>query len=104
MLSAPAALSHALAAMGRYGTLGFAVSIFVGLALPALASTMRPVLPVSIFCFVALSFARADFGGLRRVVSRPGALALAFLWITLGMPVLIEAGLLGVGREAVSPG
>lgn len=97
-------LTRALGFIGRHGPAGFALSIFLGLALPGLAATMRPVLPVSIFCFVALSFARADFGGVARVVRRPAALAAAFLWITLGMPLLIEAGLLVVGREALNPG
>jgi bile acid:Na+ symporter, BASS family len=97
-------LGTALAFIGRHGAAGFALSIFVGLALPGLAATMRPVLPVSIFCFVALSFARADFGGVARVARRPAILAVAFLWITLGMPAMLEAGLLVVGRDAVSPG
>lgn len=104
-LAAPfRALGAALGFIGRHGPAGFALSIFLGLALPGLAATMRPVLPACIFCFVALSFARADFGGVARVVRRPAALAVAFLWITFGMPALIEAGLLAIGREAVSPG
>ena len=65
---------------------------------------MRPVLPVCIFFFVTLAFARADFGGVRRVLYRPGALAFAFAWITFALPLLIALGLLAVGRGALSPG
>jgi BASS family bile acid:Na+ symporter len=101
LLSVPLGL---LAALGRRGPQGFAVSIFLGLALPGLASTMRPILPVCIFFFVTLAFARADFGGVRRVLNRPARLAIAFAWITFGMPAMIEAGLLMIGRDAVGPG
>ncbi|WP_406854048.1 hypothetical protein ABEG18_15995 [Alsobacter sp. KACC 23698] len=104
MPSALAALSRALAAMGRYGTLGFAVSIFVGLALPGLASTMRPVLPVSIFCFVTLTFARADFAGVRRALAQPGRLGVCWAWITAAPPLLVLACLALVGRGTVDPG
>ena len=100
----PALMVKGLALLGRFGSLGFALSIFLGLALPGLASTMRPVLPVTIFCFVTLAFARADFAGVRRVLGRPVALGAAFLWIALGMPVMLEAILWMVGRDAIGPG
>jgi BASS family bile acid:Na+ symporter len=90
--------------VGRHGPLGFALSILLGLALPGLAATMRPVLPLTIFCFVALAFARADFASLRRVAGRPAAFAIALAWITFGLPVLVEVALVAVGRENVSPG
>jgi BASS family bile acid:Na+ symporter len=105
--SGAAALSwplRILAAIGRHGAIGFAASIFLGLALPGLANTMRPVLPVTIFCFVTLAFARANLGGVRRVMSRPLPFLGALAWITFGLPLLIEIGLAVVGRDAVGPG
>lgn len=36
-----------LALIGRYGTQGFVVSLFVGLALPQLAAAARPLLAVA---------------------------------------------------------
>ncbi|GGH26195.1 transporter [Alsobacter metallidurans] len=104
MTPAFASLSRALATMGRYGTLGFAISIFVGLALPGLASTMRPVLPFSIFVFVVLTFARADLAGVRRALKQPGRVALSWLWVTAAMPVMVLIALAVVGRAAVDPG
>ncbi len=53
------AVGKALAAIGRRGTEGFALSIFLGLALPWLAERARPVLPVTIFCFTTVVFMRA---------------------------------------------
>ncbi|MFO1148515.1 MAG: hypothetical protein U1E62_09060 [Alsobacter sp.] len=93
-----------LALVGRHGPVGFAASIFLGLALPGLANTLRPMLPVTIFCFVTLAFARANFAGVRRVMSRPLSFLGALVWITFGLPLLIEAVLAGVGRDAVGPG
>ena len=39
-----AALASALALLGRYGTQGFALSIFLGLALPQFSAAARPLL------------------------------------------------------------
>lgn len=104
MSPALAALSRALAIMGRYGTIGFAASIFIGLALPGLAATMRPILPVSIFAFVTLTFARADLAGVRKALAQPGRLGLSWLWITAAMPLMVLLGLALVGRSSVEPG
>lgn len=95
---------RALAFIGRHGPVGFALSIFLGLALPALASFMRPVLPVCILFFVAFAFARADFRGVQRVLKNPGALAVATAWITVAMPLFVVLCLAVVGRETLGPG
>ena len=95
---------RALTYLGKHGAAGFAISIFVGLALPDLASTLRPFLPVTIFCFVTLSFARADFSGVARVVRQPARLATATAWATLAMPVAITGVLAVIGRGSIDPG
>jgi BASS family bile acid:Na+ symporter len=95
---------RALTFLGKHGAAGFAISIFVGLSLPDLASTLRPFLPVSIFCFVTLSFARADFSGVARVVRQPARLATATAWAMLAMPVVITAVLAVIGRGSIDPG
>jgi len=73
-----------LAFMGRHGSMGFALSIFLGLALPQLAATLRPFLPVTIFVFVALTFARADFSGIKRSLA---SIALAAIGRSLAFKV-----------------
>ncbi len=93
-----------LAWLGRYGTQGFALSIFLGLALPQLADAARPLLPVTIFLFVAMTFARADLKALAAAIVRPGALIVAVVWL-IGAPVamvlavmkLVPAALLDPG-------
>lgn len=101
LISSPVAL---LAWLGRHGAAGFAVAIFAGLALPGLANAFRPLLPVTIFLFVTLSFARADFGGLRKVAQSPLRLARGFAWATLCLPALIGVAVTLIGRDAIEPG
>jgi BASS family bile acid:Na+ symporter len=93
-----------LAWLGRYGTQGFALSIFLGLALPQLADAARPLLPITIFLFVAMTFARADLGALKAALAKPGAVILAVLWLTLA-PVAMVLGVFALApKAALDPG
>ncbi|HEV7339763.1 MAG TPA: hypothetical protein VGO06_27595 [Bosea sp. (in: a-proteobacteria)] len=97
-------LASALALLGRYGTQGFALSIFLGLALPQFSAAARPLLPVTIFCFTTVVFMRADFGVIAGLVRRPAKLVATCLWL-LFVPALLIAGALALlGREALDPG
>ncbi len=98
------ALSRILAILGRHGAAGFVVALALGLALPGLAATVRPLLSVSIFCFVTLTFARADFDGVRRALAAPGRLALATLWMVVAMPTMILLLVEIIGRDTIGPG
>ena len=90
--------------VGRYGTQGFVVCIFVGLALPGAAAAARPLLSLYIFTFITLTFARADLMIIRRILRRPQRLAIACLWLTFGPAVLIGTALALVGRPSLDPG
>lgn len=93
-----------LALLGRYGTQGFALSIFLGLALPQFAAAARPLLPVTIFLFVAMTFARADLTALKAALVKPGAVILAVGWLTLA-PVAMVLAIFGLfPRESLDPG
>ncbi|MCO5092223.1 sodium:proton symporter [Bosea sp. (in: a-proteobacteria)] len=101
----PAAfLAAALAWFGRYGTQGFALSIFLGLALPELAAAARPALPVTIFCFTTVVFMRLDIGVTLRLLRRPAKLAASVLWLLAGPVLLIGVALSLVGRGNLDPG
>jgi bile acid:Na+ symporter, BASS family len=93
-----------LALIGRYGTQGFAASIFLGLALPHFAAAARPLLAVSIFVFVAITFARVDLAALRGLARRPAPLAIAATWLLLAPAALVTLGLTAAGRESLDPG
>jgi bile acid:Na+ symporter, BASS family len=90
--------------IGRNGTQGFALSIFAGLALPQLAAAARPLLAVTIFIFVMLTFARADADAVRALLARPRPLILACLWLMAAPVILIGGVLLGAGRASLDPG
>jgi BASS family bile acid:Na+ symporter len=93
-----------LALIGRYGTQGFAVSIFLGLAMPGAAAFARPLLGLCIFTFTMLTFLRADFRIIRRILREPARLALACLWL-IGLPgLLIGTALALLGRGTLDPG
>jgi BASS family bile acid:Na+ symporter len=97
-------LLRILSWIGRHGTQGFALSIFLGLALPQFAAAARPLLAVCIFVFITITFLRVDLAALRRLARAPGPLALSSLW-ALGAPVvLVVLPLLVIGRDSLDPG
>lgn len=99
-----APLGSALALLGRYGTQGFALSIFLGLALPQFAEAARPLLPVTIFCFTTVVFMRADLRIIAGLVRRPARLVLTCLWLMAAPALMIAAAFLLIGRAALDPG
>jgi bile acid:Na+ symporter, BASS family len=90
--------------IGRYGTQGFALSLFVGLALPQFAAAARPLLGVSIFIFTTLTFARAEREEVVALFKAPRPLILSSIWILLAPVVLIGLLLSVIGRSALDPG
>jgi bile acid:Na+ symporter, BASS family len=97
-------LTKSLGLIGRYGTQGFAISIFVGLALPQFAAAARPLLGVTIFIFTTLTFARAEQDQVRALIKAPSQLMLASLWIVLAPVILIGVILTIIGRSSLDPG
>jgi len=97
-------LLNGLGFIGRYGTQGFALSIFLGLALPQFAAAARPLLAVTIFVFVMITFARVDGSALRALLRRPGPLFVASTWLIAAPAALILLTLAVVGRDALDPG
>jgi len=97
-------LLKVFALIGRYGTQGFAASIFLGLALPQFAAAARPLLAVTIFVFVMITFARVDLRELRSLVRRPAPLILASAWLMLAPGAAVTLALALIGREALDPG
>lgn len=97
-------ISNLLAAIGRHAAIGFALSIVLGLALPQFAAQARPLLPVSIFCFMVTTFLRADASIIARLVRRPKKLILSCLWLVLAPLVMVGAVFAILGRETLDPG
>ena len=97
-------LLDGLALVGRYGTQGFAVSIFLGLALPQFSSAARPLLGFTIFMFVMITFARVDTTALRALLRRPRAIISANAWLIAAPAVLALAVIALLGRSWLDPG
>ena len=99
-----APLRTALAYVGRHAAASYALSILLGLGLPQIAAALRPVIPISIFIFILLSFARANLPGLKAVLQRPGRLGVGMLISTLVPPLVGWAFLASPLAVGLDPG
>lgn len=80
--------ANLLAAIGRQGTRAVAASIFLGLALPALASAAKPLLVPCVVILLVLSFMRTDvrqLGNVRQAMLLAGAL----VWVMGILPAAL---------------
>jgi len=96
-------LEAGLAFIGRHGTAALAVSIFIGVALPALSATMRPYLAVSVFSLLTLAFLRIDMAEFRHRLRRPALLIAALFWMMLGTPLLTYGLVVLAGPQTLGP-
>lgn len=74
--------------LGRHAAPAYAISIFLGLALPQLAAAMRPAIPITIFVFIMLAFARMNLPGIKAVLTAPKRL-LIVLAVSCLLPPLV---------------
>ncbi|MEP3045917.1 MAG: sodium:proton symporter [Roseibium sp.] len=99
-------LGAGLAWIGRHGTAALAVSIFIGMALPALSAHLRPYLGVSVFSLLTLAFLRVDEQAIKSRLQRPFLLIAGLVWMMLGAPLLVYlliefTGLGALGTDVV---
>lgn len=97
-------LQAAFAFVGRHSAAAYALSIFLGLALPQLANAMRPILPVTIFIFIVMSFARANLPGLKAAITRPGRIGMGLVLSTLLPPLIGWTILTSTAPLGLDPG
>ncbi|WP_420332851.1 sodium:proton symporter [Roseibium sp.] len=96
-------LAAGLAFIGRHGTTALAVSIFIGLALPALSAYLRPYLEIAVFGLLTLAFLRVDHNAIRTRLKRPALLIAALVWMMLGVPLLTYLLLTHTGLSQLGP-
>ncbi|MBX6328823.1 MAG: Na+-dependent transporter [Pseudolabrys sp.] len=96
-------LHAALAWLGRQGTRALAVSIFLGLAVPALAAYVKPYLGATVFVLLLFSYLRTDRSALRRYIRSPGLTVIASLWVMVVLPLLFGTIYAVAGIREVSP-
>ena len=90
--------------LGRHATRALALSLFAGLAFPALAAVLKPWLPLMVFLFLILGFARLDLDSARRLAREPRRVALTVVWFLAALPLCVFTALTLVGRGTLDPG
>jgi predicted Na+-dependent transporter len=81
-------LRPALAWLGRQGTRALAASVFFGLAVPGLASYVKPHLGETVFVMLLFSYLRTDPAAFNRHIKAPRLTILAALWVMVAVPLL----------------
>ncbi|MCA1939819.1 MAG: hypothetical protein LDL26_02360, partial [Caenispirillum bisanense] len=81
-------IAHILVAHSRWWLAG---SVFAGLALPELATTLRPLLPPAVAMLLVLSMLRMDWAAVLDYARRPARMGLALAWVLVGAPVVMAA-------------
>lgn len=81
-------LAAALAWLGRQGTRALAASVFLGLAVPPLASYVKPYLGETVFVLLLFSYLRTDPAAFVRYLKAPGLTIVAAVWIMVAVPLL----------------
>jgi BASS family bile acid:Na+ symporter len=94
----------ALAWLGRQGTRAVAASIFIGIAVPPLATLLKPGFPYALFVLLCLAFLRVDPGDVRAHFARPMVVAAAAAWMMLATPLMIGLALIALDAEARANG
>jgi BASS family bile acid:Na+ symporter len=84
----------ALAWLGRHGGTVIAIAVFVGLAVPPLASLLRPLLVAAIVGPFLIALLRIDWQQLGRLIRRPAGTLIALAWLLVLLPIITHALLL----------
>lgn len=82
---------RALEALGRHAAPVLAVSLFIGILLPDLAASLRPLVAPAIVGLMVCNVVRVDWRRIVGVMARPGRAAAALSWIMIGAPLLVAA-------------
>ena len=98
-----AAVSAALAWLGRQGSRAIAAVVFIAIAMPPVDALFKPFVTEAIFALLCLAFLRVDIAALRGHVRRPGLVLAATAWTSLVVPTLIGTACLLAHLDARSP-
>ncbi len=75
--------------LARRAIIVLALGVFAGLALPALASSLRPIMSLSIGILLILSVMRMDLPHVRDLLARPLTLGFAILLVLVISPIVV---------------
>lgn len=80
-----------LALLGRHGPKALFVGVFLGIALPDLATLARPLVGPSVALLLLLALLRIDWGAMADVARRPGLCILLVCWMLFVSPLAMWA-------------
>lgn len=83
-----------LAFLGSHATWVLFVGVFIGLALPDLASLARPLLAPAVAVLLTATLVRVDWQVMLAHIRRPWVTGLVTAWLLIGSPLLAAAVLL----------
>lgn len=98
-----AALSTALAWLGRQGARAIAAVVFVAIVAPPFDALLKPYVPEAIFALLFVAFVRVETADLRSQLRKPGLLIAATVWTSLVIPALIGVACLAVKADTRAP-
>ncbi|MFK7793461.1 MAG: sodium:proton symporter [Devosiaceae bacterium] len=101
VLNAPLRL---LTFLGRHGTLAIALSLLVGMALPFLSATIRPLLDEAILTLLTLAFLRIGFRALGAEFKRPLPVLVAMILAMLAIPAAVFTVAQALNLHITQPG
>lgn len=90
--------------LGGQGTRAVAAIAFIAVAVPPLGALLRPYVTEAIFLLLCISFMRVDLVALSGHLRRPGLVAAATAWTTIGVPLIVALAASATGLTASSPG
>jgi bile acid:Na+ symporter, BASS family len=80
-------MSRLLAFLGGHATWVLFVGVFLGLALPSLATLARPLLGPAVALLLTATLVRVDWRVMLDTLRRPGLVAVIVAWLLLGAPL-----------------
>lgn len=81
-------IARSLEFLARHATAVMASGVFIGLAWPALAAWLRPLLVPAVFLLLVAALLRQDWSALFGELRRPLQASALFLWLMIGTPLL----------------
>lgn len=84
-------MGRVLAFLGGHATWALFIGVFLGLALPPLASVARPLLGPAIALLLTATLVRVDWRVMLDTLRRPATVAAIVAWLLVGSPIVATA-------------
>ncbi len=93
----------ALSWLGRQGTRAVASLVVIGICVPWIGAALKAWVPYAVFVLLCVAFLRVDVRALKSYLARPAIVAIATLWTSVAVPLLVGAIALGARVDKRAP-